>query len=278
MPLVNADRVKETTTTTGTGTYSLDGAVAGFRTFVAGVGNGNQCHYVCTDNTQWEIGIGTVAAGTPDTLARTVILASSNAGAAVNWGAGSKDIFCAMVAAPGEARRVLARETSLIQIASSVTETDIFNQTVRGNILSTNRMLRLLIVGARFNNSGAAEAAPTLRVYTGGTVRYADPGLALANNTAWVPVIYELFFCMQDSATTMYLGGRLMEGVAGGATTGIGNFATDEITSSAPIGSASGTTFTQDTTVDWVLRVTWQNGTNNANVIFRRHYAILELL
>lgn len=94
----NADRVKETSTTTGTGTYSLAGAVAGFQGFVAGIGNGNTCHYVAENGTDWEVGIGTVTDAAPDTLARTVILASSNAGAAVSWGAGTKNIFCGLPA------------------------------------------------------------------------------------------------------------------------------------------------------------------------------------
>jgi hypothetical protein len=94
MPFTINERVKETTTTTGTGTYTLAGAVAQYQAFSV-IGNGNTCPYVCTDtNTDWEVGIGTyTAAGT--TLARTTILASSNAGAAVNWGAGTKTIACA---------------------------------------------------------------------------------------------------------------------------------------------------------------------------------------
>jgi len=99
MAFVNADRVKETSTTTGTGTYNLGGAVTGFRTFVAGIGNANLCNYVAENGTDWEVGIGTVTDAAPDTLARTLILASSNAGVAVNWGAGSKNLFCASLAA-----------------------------------------------------------------------------------------------------------------------------------------------------------------------------------
>lgn len=90
---VYADRVKETTTTIGTGTYNLDGAAIGFRTFVAGVGTGQVVTYACEDGTNWEIGEGTVTSGTPDTLSRTTILASSNSGNAVNWGSGTKNIF-----------------------------------------------------------------------------------------------------------------------------------------------------------------------------------------
>lgn len=90
-----ADRVKETTTTTGTGNYSLAGAVTGFRTFVDGIGNGKTCYYAVEmqGTAGWEVGIGTVTDGTPDILARTEILASSNAGAAVDWTAGTKTIF-----------------------------------------------------------------------------------------------------------------------------------------------------------------------------------------
>jgi uncharacterized protein with putative carbohydrate binding module len=92
---VDAERVKETSTTTGTGTLSLAGAVAGFRSFVAGVGGGNSCHYVIEDGTDWETGIGTVTDAAPDTLSRDTILASSNGGSAVSFAAGTKNVFCA---------------------------------------------------------------------------------------------------------------------------------------------------------------------------------------
>jgi len=91
MALVVADRVKETTDTTGTGAYTLDGAATGFQSF-ATIGNGNTCYYTCTDGTDYEVGIGTyTASGT--TLARTTILESSNSDAAVNWTSTGKDIF-----------------------------------------------------------------------------------------------------------------------------------------------------------------------------------------
>lgn len=93
MALLTADRVKETTTTTGTGTYSLTGAATGFRTFVAGIGTGKKCYYCVEDGSNWEVGIGTVTDAATDTLSRDTILASSNAGAAVNWGAGTRNAF-----------------------------------------------------------------------------------------------------------------------------------------------------------------------------------------
>lgn len=94
MALRYAPRVKETTTTTGTGTYSLAGAVTGFQGFVAGIGSTNTVCYCCTNDVDWEIGVGTVTDSSPDTLSRTTIMASSNSGSAVNWGSGTKNVFC----------------------------------------------------------------------------------------------------------------------------------------------------------------------------------------
>jgi len=92
MALEIHDRVKETTTTTGTGTYTLAGAVTGFETFTANLDNSDTTYYACTDNTDFEIGIGTfTSSGT--TLARTTILASSNSNNAVNWSSGTRTIF-----------------------------------------------------------------------------------------------------------------------------------------------------------------------------------------
>ena len=91
MPLVVKDRVKVTSTTTGTGTFTLGSAATGFQDFSV-IGNGNQTYYTITDGTNWEVGIGTyTSSGT--TLSRDVILESSNSGSAVDWPAGDKDVF-----------------------------------------------------------------------------------------------------------------------------------------------------------------------------------------
>jgi len=90
------NRVKETTETAGTGTLDLGGAVEGFVTFVAGIGDGNQAPYLITDDVAWEVGLGTVTAGLPDTLSRDTILDSSNGGQAVNWSAGTKQVLVTM--------------------------------------------------------------------------------------------------------------------------------------------------------------------------------------
>jgi hypothetical protein len=93
MALVLADRVRETTTVVGTGTATLLGAVTGYQSFTA-VGNANTTYYVIASQAanQWEVGIGTyTASGT--TLSRDTVLSSSNAGALVNFTAGTKDIW-----------------------------------------------------------------------------------------------------------------------------------------------------------------------------------------
>jgi len=93
MALVLKDRVKETSTTAGTGTLTLAGAVSGFQSFAA-VGNGNTTYYAIADSItgDWEVGIGTyTSSGT--TLSRTTVLSSSNGGALVSFAANPKDVF-----------------------------------------------------------------------------------------------------------------------------------------------------------------------------------------
>jgi hypothetical protein len=94
MALVLADRVRETTTTAGTGTVTLAGAVVGFQTFAA-VGDGNVTYYTIAGQgtSEWEVGIGTyTSSGT--TLSRDTVLSSSAGGTTkVTFSAGTKDVF-----------------------------------------------------------------------------------------------------------------------------------------------------------------------------------------
>jgi len=97
MALVLNDRVKESTTTTGTGTVTLGGAVQGFETFAAGIGNSNTTYYCIQLGSEFEVGLGTLASDS-STLARTTIISSSNSDSAVNFSAGTKFVFCTMPA------------------------------------------------------------------------------------------------------------------------------------------------------------------------------------
>jgi hypothetical protein len=96
MALVVNDRVKETSTTTGTGTFTLDGAVSGFETFSSAIGNTNTTYYaIVNSNGEFEVGLGTVGAGT---LSRDTIISSSNSDAAENFTAGTKNVFVTLPA------------------------------------------------------------------------------------------------------------------------------------------------------------------------------------
>ena len=98
MALVINDRVKVTSTTTGTGNFTLAGAVTGFETFNTGIGSSNTTYY-CIFNqgtNEFEVGLGTLSAST--TLDRTTVISSSNSDAAVDFAAGTKDVFCTLPA------------------------------------------------------------------------------------------------------------------------------------------------------------------------------------
>ena len=95
MAFILNDRVKETSTTIGTGAFTLGGAVSGFETFSAGIGGSNTTYYCIFHNgtTEFEVGFGTLNGGA-STLTRTNIISSSNSDAAVDFSAGSKEVFC----------------------------------------------------------------------------------------------------------------------------------------------------------------------------------------
>jgi len=129
MAYVLADNVREVSVTTGTGTYNLQGALGGSRTFVAGIGSGNLTDYFSTDGVDWEAGVGTVTDASPDTLARTLVLASSNGGSAVNWPAGAKIITCAAIVGRRNprTRRLNARYTNATTTGTEVTGLELTN-------------------------------------------------------------------------------------------------------------------------------------------------------
>ena len=96
MAFVLNDRVKQTSTTTGTGTFSLTGTETGFETFVTGIGNSNNTFYaIANDGTsEWAGGIGTVTDAATDTLSRDTVISSSNSDSLVDFAAGTKTVLC----------------------------------------------------------------------------------------------------------------------------------------------------------------------------------------
>jgi glycerate kinase len=101
MALVINDRVKETSTTTGTGAFTLDGAQTGFDTFALGIGGSNTTYYaivnVGASPSEWEVGLGTLDAG-GTVLTRTTVITSSNSDSVVTFTSGTKDVFCTLPA------------------------------------------------------------------------------------------------------------------------------------------------------------------------------------
>ena len=133
MALVIIDRAKETTTTTGTGSVTLLGAVTGFQS-LAGVGNGNTTFYCIADQSgaNWEVGLGTYSTTGP-TLARTTVLSSSNSGSLVTFTAGTKDVFVtypAESAAYGSGTTLVAPSGAILPMANGGAYSGITTNTV----------------------------------------------------------------------------------------------------------------------------------------------------
>lgn len=195
MALVVKDRVKSSTTTTGTGTITLGAAAIGFQAFSV-IGDGNTTYYTITDtvNGTWEVGIGTyTASGT--TLSRDTVLESSNSGSLVNFAAGSKDVF---VAYPAE-KAVFLDDTQVLT-NKTVTDSSFFIQDEADNTKK-----------AQFQLSGITTA--TTRTYT------------LPNLTGALATTGSL--TQTFSGTTTFSGGTVTVGSATAtATYGLGTGAT----------------------------------------------------
>jgi len=126
MALKIADRVRETTTTTGTGTVTLLGAVTNFERFSANLSDSDTTYYAIVDNTNgdFEVGLGTYSS---NTLARTTPISSSNSNSAVNFGTATKDVF---ITTPASKMAFLNASGNLISTGgSSVVNTDLSNDT-----------------------------------------------------------------------------------------------------------------------------------------------------
>jgi hypothetical protein len=185
MPLVVKDRVKETTTTAGTGTITLAGAASGFQSFSA-IGDGNTTYYAIVGGTQWEVGIGTyTASGT--TLSRDTVLESSTGGAKVDFAAGTKDVF---VTYPAE--ESVDQDTAQTLTNKTVS---VDNNTVSG-IAASSFVLS--------NSSGNIDGSAAQKAIPSGVVVGTTDIQTLTNKTLTDPVIIgtitEDIFTITDGA------------------------------------------------------------------------------
>ena len=151
MAFVLNDRVKQTSTTTGTGTFSLTGTETGFETFVTGIGNSNNTFYaIANDGTsEWEVGIGTVTDAATDTLSRDTVISSSNSDNKVNFTAGTKTVFCTYPAkrAPSAA---MTATTYITTHNSTISDTQTIDSgvlagpvTVSGTVTVTGNLVKI---------------------------------------------------------------------------------------------------------------------------------------
>lgn len=239
MALVYADRVRETSTTTGTGTLTLAGAVAGYQSFSA-VGNGNTCYYSIeavdaagSPTGSWEVGIGTyTSAGT--TLARTSVLASSNAGAAVNFAAGTKNVFLTFPA--GAIGTMASQNSSNVTITGGVIDNSAIGGTTP--VFGTFSVMTATTQVVVNNNTG-------LRVYDASASFYLiiKPGSTLTANRT-------LTLTTGDANRTLTLSGdtTLGGGSHSGTNTGDEVAASDTVAGKIEIATAAEVTTGTDTT------------------------------
>ena len=99
MAFITADRVLDSSTSTGTGAFVVSGTpAAGYRTFSAVMSVSDTCYYSIQGQTtsEWEVGLGTYSSA--NTLTRTTVYSSSNSGSAVTFSAGTKNVFITMAA------------------------------------------------------------------------------------------------------------------------------------------------------------------------------------
>ena len=195
MALVLKDRVKETTTTTGTGTVTLAGAVTGYQAFSA-IGDGNTTHYVIEDanGTGWEVGIGTYTlSGT--TLARTTVLASTNSDSQITLSSGTHTVFCGYPA--GKSVNTADNLSAMAATTSSELAGVISDETGSGSLVfATSPTLVTPALGTP-SALVATNVTGTAASLTAGTSTLATSITVSANNTA-DETVYPLFV---DGAT-----------------------------------------------------------------------------
>ena len=180
MSLILGDRIRQTSTTTGSGTFTLDGSVTGFQSFSA-VGEGNTTYYTISLDSQWEVGIGTYSAGT---LSRDTVLSSST-GSKVAFLAGAKDVF---VSYPAEKsvnqdanNRVLIPYTSGVTNVGSLNVGDATLHSDSGVIAGFTASEPLYLYTSLQNTSTANTSYASYAVNDGGHTAYGELGINNAN-------------------------------------------------------------------------------------------------
>jgi hypothetical protein len=170
---------------------------------------------------------------------------------------------------------VLARLTAQVEAVNTTDETTLFTFSVPANIMSTNRRLRLELGGDYLNNSGGTlTTSETLRIKYGGATVWADTGKLHANSSNRKPWFLRCNIMNLGATNSQSLGGMILLG-GSPSTTGIGEYADDELDCSTAIGN---TGLTVDTTSAQTLAVTVQHGQADANISYRVNSGTLEVV
>lgn len=249
MALVLADRVKETTSTTGTGTVTLAGAVTGYQSFAA-IGNANTTYYCIAGQTggEWEVGLGTyTAVGT--TLSRTTVFASSNAGALVTFSAGTKDVFCTYVASQAVTENAAGNVDGYLITTGSIDNTPI-------GATTANTMRGTSITATATTTGSSATGA-----FAYGTLGYSDQNNLMTLQSS-VNTYNQLV--LQNTATNSAASADLtISNNQGTATTFYGNFGINSSSWTGTLGTASlnaaNAVYLTGTSGDLVLGTTTSN-------------------
>lgn len=190
MAFILADRVRETSTSTGTGNFTLAGAVTGFQTFDNVLASADTTYYTIAEQggSDWEVGIGTFTA--PATLARTTVLSSSNAGSLVNFGASTKDVFITLPAErAGASYTVFSYTATASQTTFAANYTppsvEVFVNGVRLNSADYTASSGTDIVLATGCASGDIVDIIAIIVGNVGVPSYPGAGIAVSTGSAW---------------------------------------------------------------------------------------------
>ena len=267
-----ADRVVETTQTTGTGTLDLDGAQTGFRAFSDELTTGRAVYYVIEDDpaspTEYEYGIGTWTSGSPNTLSRDTVEGSSNGGSKISLTGGTTYTVSATVTKSG-LDLAIDRDVSITNVSNTTTETTVYSFSVPANTLETNRALRLTMAADYLNNSAGSDTF-TIRVKYGATTIF-QSAQSLTQDANRRGLTLDVMLSAANGTGQQVARGVFVIGP-------VNTFAGNTQGNVGSIDEAIHASIAEDSTGALTLEVTFEHATAAATIDAREHITMLELL